>query len=121
MYESKTQTVRFKRTSFLTEEHMLSKIPDEMKVEGKRFNMVDMNEKTYVCEWTKSQYTGKESATVLEYKNPQKVNESIEKMKRLYAFNTGNKETKTTTQSRIYENNDGFANTLNKIRNLNKM
>ena len=46
MYEGKMQTVRFKRTSFLTEEHMVSRIPDEMKVEGKRFRMVDMNENT---------------------------------------------------------------------------
>ena len=112
------QTVRFKRTSFLTEEHMMSKIPDEMKVEGKRFKMVDMNENTYVCEWVKNKYNGKESAAILENRNPKKVDESIEKMKRLYNFNVGEKTTTTTTQNRLYENNEGFTSTLNNIRKL---
>ena len=120
MYENKMQTVRFKRTSFLTEEHMMSKIPDEMKVEGKRFKMVDMNENTYICEWVKNQYNGKESATILENRNPKKLDESIEKMKRLYSFNVGEKTTTTTTQNRLYENNEGFTSTLNNIRKLIK-
>ena len=120
MYENKMQTVRFKRTSFLTEEHMMSKIPDEMKVEGKRFKMVDMNENTYLCEWVKNKYNGKESATILENRNPKKVDESIEKMKRLYNFNVGEKTTTTTTQNRLYENNEGFTSTLNNIRKLIK-
>jgi hypothetical protein len=120
MYENKLQTVRFKRTSFLTEEHMISKIPDEMKVEGKRFKMVDMNENTYVCEWVKNQYNGKESATIIENHNPKKIDESIEKMKKLYTFKVGEKTTKTTTNNRLYENNEGLISTLNNMRKLIK-
>lgn len=120
MYENKMQTVRFKRTSFLTEEHMMSKIPDELKKEGKRFKMIDMNENTYIVEWTKNQYTGKESAVILENINEKKVNESIEKMKRLYGFNLGDKTTKTTSQTRMFENNEGLTSTLNNVRKLIK-
>lgn len=120
MYENKIQSVRFKRTSFLTEEHMMSKIPDEMKIEGKRFKMIDMNENTYICEWTKNKYNGNESAVILENRNPKKINESIEKMKRLYNFNVGEKTTMTSAQNRIHENNEGFTSTLNNIRKLIK-
>ena len=120
MYESKMQTVRFKKTSFLTEEHMMSKIPDEMKQEGKRFKMVDMNENTYIVEWSKNQYNGKESAVILEHTDTKKLNESIEKMKQLYGFKSGEKTTKTTTEKRLYENNKGLNATLNRMRELIK-
>lgn len=121
MYEEKSvKTVRFKRTEFLTEEHMMSKIPDEMKIEGRRFRMKDMNNQTYLLEWTKNQYSGKESAVILKHTNEKKVNESIERMKALYGFKLGEKTTRTTSQGRMYENNDGVRETLNNIRNYKK-
>ena len=117
MYESKIPTVRFKRSSFLTEEHMMSKIPDEMKKEGKVFRMIDMNDNTYIVEWRKNIYNSKESGVILEHTNKKKVNESIEKMKSLYSFKSG-ENTTTTVKNKVYENNEGFTETLNKIRKL---
>lgn len=121
MYESrKIQTVRFKRTEFLTEEHMMSKIPDEMKTEGKVFRMKDKNDKTYIVEWTKNKWTGKENGKILGQSDEKKVNESLERMKALYSFRAGSDCQKTTAQERLYENNEGFQNTLDKMRRLMK-
>lgn len=119
MYENKEiKTVRFKKTEFLTEEHMMSKIPDEMKCEGRRFKMKDKNDQTYLLEWTKNQYNGKESAIILEHTNKKKVDESLERMKMLYGFKPGDKASTTTTQSRVYEHNEGVKQTLDNIRKM---
>jgi hypothetical protein len=118
MYESKEiKTVRFKKTEFLTEEHMMSKIPDEMKCEGRSFKMKDKNDQTYLLEWTKNQYNGKESAIILEHTNKKKVDESLERMKALYGFKPGEKTSTTTVQSRVFEQNNGVKQTLDNIRN----
>ena len=119
MYENKgIKTVRFKRTAFLTEEHMMSKIPDEMKTEGRKFRMKDMNDKTYLLEWTKNQYNGKESAIILEQSDVKKVNESLERMKALYNFKTGENSARTTVKERVYENNEGLTKTLENVRKM---
>lgn len=121
MYESKSiKTVRFKKTKFLTEEHMMSKIPDEMKVEGRKFKMKDMDDQTYLLEWTKNKYNGRESAMILEHTNKKKVDESLERMKALYGFKLGDKTSTTTSHSRLYENNEGVKTTLDNIRTLTK-
>ena len=114
MYESKSiKTVKFKKTEFLTEEHMISKIPDEMKVDGNVFKMKDRNENTYIVEWK-----GNNKAMILEHKNDNKVNENIERMKALYGFKYSSKYSKTTGQERINESNEGFTNTLKTIRSI---
>ena len=121
MYESKSiKTVRFKRTEFLTEEHMMSKIPDEMKTEGRKFRMTDKNDQTYLLEWTKNKYNGKESAVILEHTNKKKIDESLERMKALYGFKLGDKTSKTTSQGRLYEENNGVKTTLDNIRKYKK-
>ena len=114
MYESKSvKTVKFKKTEFLTEEHMISKIPDEMKVEGNVFRMKDKNENTYIVEWKSN-----DKAMILGHKNDNKVNENIERMKALYGFKYSSKYSKTTGQERINESNEGFTNTLKTIRGI---
>lgn len=114
MYENKSiKTVKFKKTEFLTEEHMISKIPDEMKVEGNVFRMKDRNENTYLVEWKENN-----EATVIGHENNRKVNESLDRMKALYGFKYSTKYSKTTGQERINESTDGFTNTLKTIRNI---
>lgn len=116
MYESKSlKTVRFKRTEFLTEEHMITKIPDEMKIEGNIFKMTDKNDNTYIVEWN-----DKSKAVILEHINNKMVNETLDRMKELYGFKTSSKYSKTTGQERINESNDAFASTLEKMRKIIK-
>jgi hypothetical protein len=119
MYESKSvKTARFKKTEFLTEEHMLSKIPDELKKDGNVFKMVDKNDNTYIVEWKKDIYKNESNPVILEHINNKMVNETLEKMKRLYNFKSTDNYTKSTCQERINEGNDNFISTLNKIREI---
>ena len=49
MFESKKiSKIQFKHTQFLSEGHMLSKVTDELKVEGKRFIMKDTADNEYL-------------------------------------------------------------------------
>lgn len=118
MYENRNKTARFKRTTFLTEEHMISKIPDELKTEGNVFKMVDKNENTYIVEWKKDEFSNVSKAVILEHINKKEVNETIDRMKNLYNFKSTDNYTKATCQERINESNDNFVSTLNKIRKL---
>ena len=70
---AKLKTVFFKKTTFLNEEHMASRIPDEFKVNGEQFKMKDKSGTEYIVEWN----NGK--AEVLFYENKQKINETMEK------------------------------------------
>ena len=121
MYESKNlKTVRFKKTAFLTEEHMISRIPDEMKTEGNVFKMTDKNENTYIVEWKKDVYKNTTNAVILEHINNKAVNEELEKMKALYGYKHSTNYSKTTGEERINESNDAFASTLEKMRKIIK-
>ena len=51
VFENKITTIRFKNTTFITENHMLSKVPDNFKVEGKSFIMKDKVNNEYLVEW----------------------------------------------------------------------
>lgn len=121
MYENKNlKTVRFKKTAFLTEEHMISKIPDEMKTEGNVFKMTDKNENTYIVEWKKDIYKNNSNAVILEHINNKAVNEELDKMRALYGYKHSTNYSKTTGEERINESNDAFASTLEKMRKIIK-
>lgn len=121
MYENKKmKVVRFKNTEFLTEEHMISKIPSEMKNEGQVFKMVDKKGNTYIVEWKKDEYKDTTSAIILEHINKQQVTEDIEKMKRLYGFRLTENHKKTTGNERVNESNENFNSTLEKMRKIIK-
>lgn len=117
MYESKSiKTVRFKNTEFLTEEHMISKIPDEMKSYGNIFKMCDKNNNTYIVEWKNND---DDKTKIIEHSNPKAVNESLEKMKKLYNYRSSQHYATTTGNERLNESNNGFTTTLKNIRKIN--
>ena len=99
---------------------MITKIPDEMKVEGNIFKMVDRNNNTYIVEWAKDKYENTSTALIIEHKNDKAVNEAIEKMKALYGYSHSTNYSKTTGSERINESNDAFASTLEKMRRIIK-
>ena len=52
LYEGKAvKTAFFKKTTVLTEGHMMSRIPDEFKVEENVFRMKDKTGNEYLLEW----------------------------------------------------------------------
>ena len=106
------KTVVFKKTNFLNEEHMITRIPDEFKQNGSQFKMKDKNGCEYIVEWSNNK------ANVLSYENKNKVNETIEKFHKLTNYESSMKE-KTTNKSRLNEDGN-FNKMLGIMRSINK-
>ncbi len=114
MFESKKITkLQFKHTQFLSEGHMLSKVPDELKVEGKRFIMKDTADNEYLVEWTAKK------PNVTKKINKTQVNEEMNRIKALYGYKSKDYFTTTNSQSRINENKE-FSDMISKARKLMK-
>ncbi len=114
MFESKKiNKIQFKHTQFLSEGHMLSKVPDEFKVEGKRFIMKDTADNEYLVEWTAKQ------PNVTKRINKTQVNEEMNRIKSLYDYKSKDYFTTTNAQSRVNENKE-FSDMIKKARQLMK-
>jgi hypothetical protein len=105
VYENKLTKIKFKNTNFLTESHVLSIIPDEYKVNGKKFVMEDKNSNKYFIEWS-------EEPKIL---NTTKINEQQAKIKQLFNYKRTNSN--TTCHSRLDEN-FRIEDMLGKVRKL---
>ena len=115
LYEGKNvKTAYFKKTTFLTEGHMMSRIPDEFKVEENVFRMKDKTGNEYILEWK----NGK--GVILSHSNKQGMNESIDRMKALMSYNSGNYNKNTTVSDRLNEDNEAFTRTLDNARKITK-
>lgn len=106
------KTVRFKKTTFLTEGHMISRIPDEFKKEGLNFIMEDKTGNKYTIEWKDNR------ANIIGHENKAGMNESINRMKELMGYKPG--DSKTSKDIRLNENYDGFKGMVDKVRNIGK-
>lgn len=106
------KTIFFKKTEFLTEGHMLSRIPDEFKTEGEQFKMKDKTGNTYLVEWKNNK------GVIISHSNKQGMNEALNRMKDLYEYKS--EDTKTTNKQRINEAEDGFKSTLDTSRKITK-
>ena len=112
MEESKKiKMLSFKNTKFLSEGHMMTMIPDEFKVEGKRFIMRDGADNQYLVEWTAKE------PNVTKKLNMTLVNEQKERMKQLWGYKSAEAKT-STSNSRLQENNE-FNDMVRKARKLN--
>lgn len=104
---NKTPRLKFKNTVFVTEEHMLSKVPDDFKVDGKKFIMKDKNENEYLVEW------GEKPITL----NKTRINEQNNRIQEL--FNYKRMDSNTTCKSRVNEEKQ-ISDMLGKARLLMK-
>lgn len=104
------KTVYFKKTTFLSEDHMKSRIPDEFKKEGEQFKMKDKTGNTYLMEWKNNE--GK----IIGHSNKAGMVESLDRMKEMYGYNT--QDTNTTKSYRINEGESALADTLAKMRKI---
>lgn len=113
MYKESTniKVLTFKNTTFLNENQMISKIPDHYKVEGNRFKVKDAGQNEFIVEWCDNE------ANILSYENKQKLNESINKFKKLCGYKLEDQVKISNTQNRLHESNE-FVNILNKTREL---
>ena len=110
--ERTLKTVYFKKTAFLNESHMLSRIPDEFKQEGAQFKMKDRNENEYIVEWRNNR------GNVLKHFDKGAVNESLSKFKKLSEYEVS--DSRTERSYRINEGESAFADTLEKARRIIK-
>lgn len=108
--ESHVKTVLFKKTEFLNEAHMISRIPDDFKKNGTSFKMKDKNGSEYLVEWDNNK------ANIIEHANKKGMDESISRMKELFDYKTS--DTKTNYSDRLNENDDKFQETLKKMRKI---
>lgn len=110
MYESKKISVlNFKTTTFLNESQMIAKIPDDYKVDGKRFKVKDAGENEFIVEWNEGE------ANILSYENKKKLNESMDKFFHLSGYNSKDHFKTSTNSSRLAESTE-FKNVLDKVR-----
>ena len=108
VFENKVSVLKFKNTTFLTEQHMLQRVPDDFKVEGRKFIMKDKENNEYLVEWKN------EDPKVL---CTSKINEQKNRIHEL--FNYKSNVVKSNGQNRINENTK-INDMLDKTRFLMK-
>ena len=115
MFESKKiKNIKFKHTEFLSEGHMLTKVPDEFKNEGNKFIMSDSEGNSYLVEWHND-----EKPDVEKRINKKLVNEEINRIKNLYNYHSKDFFNTTTSQSRLKEDKE-ISQMLGRARQLMK-
>ena len=111
--ENKVKTILFKKTEFLTESHMLSRIPDEFKNEGNQFKMKDKTGNEYLIEWSDNR------PYIIDHKNKKGMLESVDRMKQLFNYNPAENVRLSTVSHRLNEDNN-YGVIINKCRQTNK-
>ena len=105
----KIKMLSFKNTQFISEGHMMSKIPDEYKTDGNKFIMRDSSDNQYLVEWSSEPKVTKKI-------NMRLVNEQKERIKQLWGYKSAEAKT-STSDFRVQENNE-FADMVKKARKL---
>lgn len=122
MFENKapkTKRLIFKKTTFLNESQMLSRIPEEYKVDGQKIYMRDKNANEYIVEFTKSQRTGQIDTYVIGFNNDRIINERVDRIHQLFNYDTNTARGNKTHNLRESSEKD-FKNLLNTARDLKK-
>lgn len=109
--QKSVKTIYFKKSAFLTECHMKSRIPDEFKNEGCQFKMKDKHGTTYLVEWRNGE------ANVINCDYKQKVTESMNKFHSLSSYD-GKEYESSTKKDRISESTSEINRMLNIVRKI---
>lgn len=104
----------FKNTTFLSESHLLSKVPEDYRVDENKFYMRDKTGTDYLIE-CKADPFGYIHMQVVNKFNKQVINEELEKMKRLagYRYSDDNKKVDTGKMETMSESISNFREMLN--------
>lgn len=123
MYENKTPKAKrltFKKTTFINEQQMISRIPEEYKIDGQRIYMKDRDDNEYIVECTKSEKSGKIDINILNFNNEKVLNEQMNRMSKLFGYSVNEAQGNLTNKDRVNESTN-FQDILNKARELNKV
>lgn len=117
--ESKTmKRLNFKR-EFLNEAQVLSRVPDDYKIDGNRFVMRDSKGAEYVVECHKDKHVDYIHTEIVQINNPKAINEFVKRTLELGNYKSEDYFTGTTNESRIQEDNTLNEN-LHKMKDLMK-
>ena len=109
----KIKRLVFKNTVFLSENHMLSRVPDSYMVEGNRFVMRDRNANEYIVEW----HTQKPD--VKRHFTNENIQSERERMMHLSNYKSSDSNKLSTPNGRVNENKE-IDIMLDKVRKLMK-
>ncbi len=116
--ESKNmKRLHFKNTTFLSEAHMLKKVPDDYKYDGNTFIMKDSVGTEYVVECRVNPEFKNVEFNVLNKYNKKELTEQLDRMRTLFNYDRSENSQNTIRESRE-QGSDGFADTLNRMREL---
>ena len=106
--------LKFKNTIFLSESHLLSKVPEDYRVDENKFYMQDKTGTDYLIE-CKADPFGYVHMQVVNKFNKQVISEELEKMKRLagYRYSDDNKKVDTGKMETMSESISNFREMLN--------
>lgn len=121
MYESapKAKRLLFKHTKFLNEGQMLTRIPEEYKVDGQKIFMKDCAGNEYIVECSKSEKTGIVETNVVGFKNEKLLDEQISRMEQLFNYKHETEFAPSTPKERV-EESQSFQNMMDLARDLIK-
>lgn len=104
----------FKNTTFLSESQVLSKVPEDYRIDENRFYMRDKTGTDYLIE-CKADPFGYVHMQIVNKFNKQAINEELEKMKRLagYKYSDDNKKVDTGKMETMSESISNFREKLN--------
>lgn len=122
MYESKTLSPKrlvFKKTTFINEKQVLSRIPEEYKVDGQKIYMKDSKGNEYIVECAKCNYNGRIETTIVNYNNQTILNEKINRMKELFEYDSVKAYGNSNANMRVNESKN-FNDLMNHARQLSK-
>lgn len=116
--ENKTmKRLHFKNTRFLSESQMLSKVPEDYKVDGNIFLMKDSVGSEFIVECVVDEQFNYTKFNVTHKPTKEAINEEFKRMEKLYEYKSSDYNTGTSTESRKTEN-DNVATLLETIKNL---
>lgn len=106
MYESKApmKRAKFRKTAFLSENHMYSKIPDSFKTEGNQFIMEDKNGWEFIVKWDTNH------PMVISESNKKGVSDAVKRMMEMATYRPNGTENKNcgNTEDIISEMRQGM-------------
>lgn len=106
----KIKRLTFNKTEFLSEGHVMSRIPDEYKKEGNKFIMRDSAHNEYLVEWNSKE------PKITKKLNMELVNEQKNRIKQLWNYKSS--EAHTSSPSERIQEDKSFADMVNKVRKL---
>jgi hypothetical protein len=109
--QKSVKTAYFKKTSFLNEGHMISRIPDEFKNEGTQFKMKDKHGTEYLIEWSNNK------ANVLTRNHKQKIDETLNAYEKLSSYK-GEEYNSMSGKARINEDSAEINRMLDIVRKI---